>query len=190
MTQCMQAAEHMDRQQRVWVKRKKHDDYNEPPSKRMALSGNIEPSILAGAVPSTAPTHVAILPRPASSPAETPSTLAPAPPTSSTTPRKKGRPARADKARFRPILPQQIAPRPIEPGQQTQQDQAPAAPRASIPSGPSGQDSANIPASNNPAATNYSTSYAGPAGRRRSLRSGGSPTDEKAHPVSHVPVLE
>ncbi|KAF7544277.1 hypothetical protein G7Z17_g10085 [Cylindrodendrum hubeiense] len=197
MNQCLDAADHMGFQRRVWPKRRMSDDQSEPAAKRIALPGKPEPPAMIAALPSTASTHVTILPRPASSSTEMPSIPTPPVPPS-TAPKKKGRPARADKARFRPILPQHIAPRPFEQRQHSphsphsqhnqisQQSQAPAAPRTNLPPGPPGQDSTA-----NPPASNYSTFYAGPAAGRRSLLRGGTPVDEAAHPrVMAEPAFE
>ncbi|KAL6414701.1 hypothetical protein AUP68_01233 [Ilyonectria robusta] len=197
MNQCLQAAEHMGFERRAWPKRKMSDDQSEPAAKRIALPGGLEQQVMVAVAPSTTSTHVAILPRPASSSAEIPSIIAP-PVAPSTAPKKKGRPARADKARFRPILPQHIAPRPVEQrqhsphsphsqhNQNSQQNQTPAAPRTILPSGPPTQDSTT-----NPPTGNYSTFYAGPAAGGRSLLRGGTPIDETAHPrVMAEPAFE
>ncbi|KAH7143931.1 hypothetical protein EDB81DRAFT_884526 [Dactylonectria macrodidyma] len=196
MDQCVQAADQLGfKHHHAWLKRRMSGDQSEPAAKRIALPGNTEqPAAMFAGVPSTAPTHVAILPRPANNTAEIPSTISPqAPPP--TAPKKKGRPARADKARFRPILPQHIAPapRPVEQSQHSplsqhsyqnqEQNSAPVAPpRTILPSGTPGQDSTSTPPNN------YSTFYAGSAIGRRSLLRGGTPVDETAHPASHIPL--
>ncbi|KAH7159929.1 hypothetical protein B0J13DRAFT_116703 [Dactylonectria estremocensis] len=202
MDQCVQAAHQLGFKHHAWPKRKMSGDQSEPAAKRIALPGNTDPSAMFAGVPSTAPTHVAILPRPASNAAEIPSMIAPqAPPP--TVPKKKGRPARADKARFRPILPQHIAPapapapapRPAEQGQHSPQSQhsyqnqeqneiSVAPPRTILPSGAPGQDSTSTPPNN------YSPFYTGSATGRRSLLRGGTPVDETAHPASHVSLPE
>ncbi|KAH6990017.1 hypothetical protein EDB80DRAFT_729363 [Ilyonectria destructans] len=90
------------------LKRKMPGDQSEPAAKRITLPGNTEPTATLAAVPSTS---LDILAHLATNSAEIPSMKAPqaSPPTA---PKKTGRPARADNARFRPILPKNLAPAP------------------------------------------------------------------------------
>ncbi|KAI5459875.1 hypothetical protein BGZ63DRAFT_259953 [Mariannaea sp. PMI_226] len=117
MSQSMNAADKIGFPHR-WMKRKVADDYGEPGAKRMSLPGTLDPSLAAA----PAPTHVPILPRPKSgftdtpAPSPTPAAATPSP----SVPKKKGRPARADRAKLKANLPPTIAPRPVE---QNQSDQ-------------------------------------------------------------------
>ncbi|KEY67227.1 hypothetical protein S7711_06696 [Stachybotrys chartarum IBT 7711] len=115
MNQCMQIAEHLAIPSTL--KRKPASDWSEPHPKRVAtteradqprpLRNSMTPSTVAA---SPGP-HIAILPRPGRESLERPP-----PPQIPPLPKKRGRPSRADKAKrdLRPILPQQIAPRPVE----------------------------------------------------------------------------
>lgn len=121
MDQCIQEAEHLGfNLQHALPKRKMSGNQSESAIKRITMPRDVEPAATLAAIPST---RVAILPRPATNSAEIPSMKAPqAPPP---TPKKRGRPARADKARFRPTLPRQIAPtlRPVEQSQHSLESQ-------------------------------------------------------------------
>lgn len=116
MSQCIQVTDKFGIKRASWLKRKTSDDQGGPDAKRMAsqaasqmqTQGNQEQAPVT-----VAATHKAILPRPPSNSEESTPAPAPAPPPPAPTgPKKKGRPARADRAKLHPILPPTIAPRP------------------------------------------------------------------------------
>ncbi|KAH7326394.1 hypothetical protein B0I35DRAFT_133817 [Stachybotrys elegans] len=126
MNQCVQVAERFGiRSSSSSLKRRLSDSPHDYPAKRMSFSDSLDqprpsPTKMSHPGPTTASSHVPILPRPPNGFHQGPP---PPPPAAPVAPRKRGRPSRADKAKrdLRPILPQQ--PVPLAPASSTHHGQ-------------------------------------------------------------------